>query len=175
MIKPKYGSRAFSTFLYVIFILATICLFTVFNKNFGVIVATSDPVVDKITDTVNEKIPQYDGYTIKVTSNVIKPDLKTAVEQVYEGKEIKVDPTGFQNSVKQQLESDGISTLIINSSIGAGVQTKLTSEYQNAFQNQYLLQARELLPTYKGWTYLIMLVTFVLGTFFRIRYIHSKH
>lgn len=148
---------------------------TVFNKSFGVIVATSDPVVNQITDTVNAKIPQYDGYTIQVTSDVIKPDLKTAVEQVYEDKAIKVDPTGFQDSVKKQLESDGISPLIINSAIGAGVQTKLTSEYQNAFQNQYLLEAREQLPIYKGWTYAIALITFVLGTLFRIRYNRSKH
>ncbi|WP_412989514.1 hypothetical protein ACLJJ6_00425 [Pediococcus siamensis] len=173
--KPKYGSRAFSTFLYFIFVLATICLFTVFNKSFGQIVATSDPVVSQIVTTVNEKIPSYNGYTIQVTSATIKPAIKTAVGQVYDGKTIKVDPTRFQNSVKQQLRADGVSDLVINSSIGAAVQTKLTAEYQNAFQNEYLLEFREKLPTYKMITYLVMLVTFVFGTFFRIRYIRSKH
>ncbi|GEL90480.1 hypothetical protein [Pediococcus parvulus] len=137
LIKPKYGSRAFSTFLYFIFILATICLFTVFNKSFGQIVATSDPIVDRIVSVVNEKLPQYDGYSVQLTEAVIKPDLKTAVGQVYDGKQIKVDPT--------------------------------------AFQNQYLLEFRDQLPTYKMITYLVMLVTFVFGTLFRIRYRRSRH
>lgn len=175
LIKPKYGSRAFSTFLYFIFILATICLFTVFNKSFGQIVATSDPIVDRIVSVVNEKLPQYDGYSVQLTEAVIKPDLKTAVGQVYDGKQIKVDPTAFQNSVKQQLQADGVSTLIINSSIGASIETKLTGEYQSAFQNQYLLEFRDQLPTYKMITYLVMLVTFVFGTLFRIRYRRSRH
>ncbi|WP_367371194.1 hypothetical protein [Pediococcus parvulus] len=124
---------------------------------------------------VNEKLPQYDGYSVQLTEAVIKPDLKTAVGQVYDGKQIKVDPTAFQNSVKQQLQADGVSTLIINSSIGASIETKLTSEYQSAFQNQYLLEFRDQLPTYKMITYLVMLVTFVLGTLFRIRYRRSRH
>ncbi|WP_157077452.1 hypothetical protein [Pediococcus parvulus] len=150
-------------------------MFTVFNKSFGQIVATSDPIVDRIVSVVNEKLPQYDGYSVQLTEAVIKPDLKTAVGQVYDGKQIKVDPTAFQNSVKQQLQADGVSTLIINSSIGASIETKLTSEYQSAFQNQYLLEFRDQLPTYKMITYLVMLVTFVFGTLFRIRYRRSRH
>ncbi|WP_395387385.1 hypothetical protein [Pediococcus parvulus] len=150
-------------------------MFTVFNKSFGQIVATSDPVVERIVSVVNEKLPQYDGYSVQLTEAVIKPDLKTAVGQVYDGKQIKVDPTAFQNSVKQQLQADGVSTLIINSSIGASIETKLTSEYQSAFQNQYLLEFRDQLPTYKMITYLVMLVTFVFGTLFRIRYRRSRH
>ncbi|MBU7554066.1 hypothetical protein [Pediococcus ethanolidurans] len=173
--KPKYGSRAFSTFMYFIFVLATICLFTVFNKSFGQIVATSDPVVEQIVEVVNEKVPQYNGYTIQITAATIKPDLKTAVGQAYDNKPIKVNPTRFQNSVKQQLVNDGVSTLVINSSIGASIETKLTNEYQNAFQNKYLLEFRDQLPTYKMITYLVMLVTFVIGTLFRIRYHRSKY
>lgn len=173
--KPKYGSRAFSTFMYFIFVLATICALTIFNKSFGQFVATSDPVVDQIVTTVNAKIPQYNGYTITIDAATIKPDIKTAVGQVYENRPIKVNPTGFQNSVKQQLINDGVPELVINSSIGAALETKLTTEYQNAFQNEYLLAFREKLPTYKMITYLIMAVTFIIGTLFRIRYVHSKH